>query len=118
MAQVGRVALLQRLSEHRLHLRRHVGIANLFYGLTLSQSVERLGDRLAVGLHNVGCHSSLLQHESVLLQKGLSARRRHTGKRHDEVSLALGCEHQSDSATLAMSDDAHTGKVEALAQQL
>ena len=118
MAQVGRVALLQRLSEHRLHLRRHVGIANLFYGLTLSQSVERLGDRLAVGLHNVGRHSSLLQHESVLLQKGLSARRRHTGKRHDEVSLALGCEHQSDSATLAMSDDAHTGKVEALAQQL
>ena len=118
MAQVGRVALLQRLSEHRLHLRRHVGIANLFYGLTLSQSVERLGDRLAVGLHNVGRHSSRLQHESVLLQKGLSARRRHTGKRHDEVSLALGCEHQSDSATLAMSDDAHMGKVEALAQQL
>ena len=118
MAQVGRVALLQRLLEHRLHLVGYVSIANLLYSLTLSQSVERLGDRLAVGLHNVGRHSSRLQRQSVLLQKGLSARRRHAGERHDEVRLALGGEHQSNRAALAVSDDAHTGEVEALAQHL
>ena len=116
MAHVGRVALQQRLSEHRLHLVGYIGIANLLYSLSRSQSVERFGDRFAIILYHVGCHASRLQCESVLLQEGLSARRRHTGKRHDEVSLALGCEHQSDSATLAVSDDAHTA--EALAQQL
>ena len=116
MAQVGRVALLQRLLEHRLHLVGYVGIANLFDSLTRSQSVERFGDRFAVVIYHVGCHASSLQCESVLLQEGLSARCRHTGKRHDEVRLALGCEHQSYSAALAVSDDAHTA--EALAQQL